>query len=158
MSGPHGGRAKPLKHGLREDALEPAAVNADLRHREAGGYPARPEQDLGPQPVGVAQFSRKEASVAQLGEQPEFGEFPHHVGQQVDADTQLVDGLALLVDNAVDAHVVQPQRRGKSADARANDQDPHGFPSAKELSPTTMTEASARGKARGRDRPWLSRR
>jgi hypothetical protein len=103
-------------------------VERELRKRETCVRAARSAEDLVPQPVGVEQLLGPDPHIVQRVEQPESGELLDRVRQRVDPHAQLADLLALLVNDAVDAVVVQPQSGGEAPDSRSHDDDPHGGP------------------------------
>src|SRR5208282_4981641 len=119
------GFSEPRPHRLVDHALQPAAMNRELRNVITGVDAARLAPDLLTETVGVEQLVGADRDSIQALEQAELGQFLDGVRQRIDADAQLADGVRLLEEFAVDPAGVQHQRRDQPADARACDDHLH---------------------------------
>ena len=146
MAGVDAAFAEPRAHRLEDRALQPAAVDRELRHVVAGVEAARLAPDLLAEPVGVDQLEGADADGVEPVEQTELRQFLDGVRQRVDADAELADGLGLLEDFAVDAARMQHQRGGQPADPAAYDDDLHGLNALTiDRTPQTAAIMSRRG-------------
>ena len=117
--------AEPRPHRLVDHALQPAAMDRELRNVVAGVEAARLAPDLLAEAVGVEQLVGADRDRVEPLEQAELGQFLDGVRQRVDADAELADGVRLLEDFAVDPARVQHQRRYQAADAATCDDHLH---------------------------------
>ena len=117
--------SEPRPHRLVDHALQPAAMNGELRNVVAGVEAARLAPDLLTETVGIEQLVGADRDRIEPLEQAELGQFLDGVRQRIDADAQFADGVRLLEDFAVDPARVQHQRRDQAADARACDDHLH---------------------------------
>src|ERR1700750_2911565 len=117
--------AEPRTYRLVDDRLEPTAMNGELRHLVAGIGAAQLAPDLLAEAVGVEQLVGADPHRVEPLEQPELGQLLDGMGQCVDADPELANGIRLLVDVAIDAAGVQPERGRETADAAADNDDLH---------------------------------
>ena len=118
--------AEPRPHRMVNDALQPPAMDGELRHVVAGIGAARLAPDLLAEAVGVDQLVGPDRRRIEPVEQPEPRQLLDRVRQRVDADAELANAVGLLVDLAVDAAGVQHERGGETADSAADDDDLHG--------------------------------
>ena len=120
--------AQPLARRLVQHAVQPAAVDRELRHREAGIQAARlAPHDLA-EAVGVEQLPGADGDGVQPVEQAEPGKLLDRMRQGVDADADLPRLGRLLEHGAADAARLQHQRRGQPADAATDDDRLHRSP------------------------------
>src|ERR1700728_5228616 len=94
--------AEPRPHRLVNHALQPAAMDGELRNVVAGVEPARLAPNLLSKPVVVEQLVGPDCHGVQAVEQAEFGELLDGMRQRIDADAKLPDGIRLFKDFAVD--------------------------------------------------------
>ena len=122
-------RAEPREHGAMEDPEQLAAVDGELRPAVAGGQAARLAPDPLPVPGVEDELGGGDADRGQVVEEAELGQLAHGVGQDVDADAQLLHGRGRLVDlDVVEAGVVEREGQRHAADAAPDDGDLHvGF-------------------------------
>jgi hypothetical protein len=114
--------AEPVEHCLVEHALQPAAVDGELRHLVAGVNPARLAPDLLAEAIGVDQLAGADRHLVEPRQQAELGQLGDGVGEHVDADAQLAEAPGGLVDLAADAARLEHQGQRQPADA-ASDYD-----------------------------------
>ena len=117
--------AEPRAHGVVDHALQPAAMDGELRDLVARIGAARLAPDLLAEPVGVDQLVGADADRIEPVEQPELRQLLDRVRQRVDADAELAHRVGLLVDFAVDPARMQHQRGGEPADPAADDDRLH---------------------------------
>ena len=125
MAGVQAAFAEPRAHRLMDHALQPAAMDGELRHVVAGVDAARLAPDLLAEAVGVDQLVGADRDRVEPLQQAELLQFLDGVRQRVDADAELADALGLLEQLAVDAAGMQHQGRGEPADPSADDNDLH---------------------------------
>jgi len=125
MAGMDARLAEPGAYRLVDDRLQPAAMDGELRHLVAGIGAAQLAPDLLPEAVGVEQLVGSDPHRVEAIEQPQLRQFLDRMGQRVDADAELTNGVRLLVDFAVDAAGVQHERGGETPDAAADNDDLH---------------------------------
>src|SRR4030095_9147294 len=118
-------RAETRPHRVVNDALQPAAVDGELRHVVAGVGAARLAPDLLAEAVGIDELVGPDRHGIETLEQAERRELLDRMGQRIDADAELADAFGLLVDLAVDAARVQHQRSGEAANSATDDNDLH---------------------------------
>src|SRR4051812_30677419 len=114
-------RAKPLDDSLMDDTLQPAAMHGKLRHLVPGIEAALFVPDLLAVAGQIKQLEGADRRSVELVEQAEAGELADRVRQRVDADAELLDGVGLLVQLAIDAACAQHQSRGEAANSAADD-------------------------------------
>src|SRR5262249_13887283 len=95
--------SEPVEHRLMKHALQPAAVDRELRHLVAGVEAARLAPDLLAVTVGVDQLARADRHLVEARQQAELLELRDGMRQHVDADAKLADLARGLVDLAADA-------------------------------------------------------
>ena len=117
--------AEPRAHCLIDHALQPAAMDGELRDVIAGIEPARLAPDLLAEAVGVKQLVGADRDRVEPLQQAEIGQFLDGMRQGVDADAELADDVRLLEDFAVDPARMQHQRRYQAADAATCDDHLH---------------------------------
>ena len=117
--------AEPGTDRLKNDALQPAAMNGELRNVVSGVEPARLAPDLLSEPVGVEQLVGADRDRVQAIEQAKLCQFLDGMRQRIDPDAQLANDVGLLEDFAVDPARVQHQRRYQAAHAAAGDDHLH---------------------------------
>ena len=117
--------AQPLLDGAMDHALQPAAMDRELRHVMAGIDAARIAPDFLAVAIEIIQHVGADRDVVELLQQPETGEFADRMRQRVDADAEFADGVGLLEQFAADAAGPQHQRRGQAADTAADDNRLH---------------------------------
>src|ERR1700677_3372173 len=88
--------AEPGADCLIDDALEPAAMDGELRDVVAGIEPTRLAPDLLPEPIGVKQFVGADRDSVQALKQTELGQFLDGVRARVGVKAQAPDGVLLL--------------------------------------------------------------
>ena len=104
--------AEPRARRLIDHALQPAAMDRELRHVEAGVGAAQLAPDLLAEAVDVEQLVGADRDRVEPLQQAELLQLLDGVRQRVDADAELADAVGLLVDLAVDAARMQHQRGG----------------------------------------------
>ena len=124
-AGVDGVRAEPLLDGAVDHALQPAAMDRELRHVMAGIDAAGFAPDFLAVAVEIIKLVGADRDVVELLQQAEAGEFADRMRQRVDADAEFADGVGLLEQLAVDAAGPQHQRGGKAADTAADDNRLH---------------------------------
>ena len=117
--------AEPLLDGAMDDALQPPAMNRELRHVVAGAEAARLAPDFLAVTVEIIQIIGADSGRIQPVQQPEAGEFADRMRQRVDADAEFADAVRLLEQFAIDAAGAQHQRGGEAADAASDDDRLH---------------------------------
>ena len=117
--------AQPLDHGLMDDALQPAAMDRELRHVVAGIEPALFVPDFLAVAGQIKQLVGADRDLVEPVQQAEAGEFADRMRQRVDADAEFADGIGLLEQFAADAAGPQHQRGGQAADTAADDNRLH---------------------------------
>ena len=122
--------AEPRAHRLIDHALQPAAMDRELRHVIARVDAARLAPDLLAEAVGVDQFKGADRDRVEPLHQPELLQFLDRVRQGVDADAKLADAVGLLEQLAIDAARMQHQSCGETANSAADNDDLHGQPTA----------------------------
>jgi hypothetical protein len=110
---------------LVDDRLQPAAMDGKLRHLIAGVGAAQLAPDLLPEAVGIEQLVGADSRRIEAIEQPQVRQFLDGMGQRIDADAELANGVRLLVNLAVDAAGMQHEGGRETADAAADDNDLH---------------------------------
>src|SRR6202012_4711297 len=117
-------RSKPLLDGAVDYALQPAAMDRELRNIMAGIEAARIAPDFLAVTGEVMQHVGADRDVVEFLQQPEAGEFADRMRQRVDADAELADGVGLLEQFAADAGRPQHQGHGQPPNPPA---DENGF-------------------------------
>ena len=125
MAGVNARLADPRPRRVIDDALQPAAMNGELRHLVARIGAARLAPDLLAEAVGVDQLVGPDRHRVEPVEQSKLLELLDRVRQRVDADAELANAVGLLVDLAVDPARMQHQRGGETPDTAADDNDLH---------------------------------
>ena len=119
------GLAEPGAHRLVNHALQPAAMYRELRNVVAGIEPARLAPDLLAETIGVEQLVGPDRHCVQALQQAEFGQFLDGVGEGVDADAELADGVRLLKNLTIDPARMEHKRRHQAANAAPRDDHLH---------------------------------
>ena len=117
--------AEPLLDGAMDHALQPAAMDRELRHVVAGIEAARLAPDFLAVAVEIIQFIGANRDGIEPVQQAEAGQFADRMRQRVDADAEFADGVGLFEQFAVDAARAQHQRGGEAADAASDDDRLH---------------------------------
>src|ERR1044072_4020518 len=117
--------AEPRARRLIDHALQPAAVDRELRYVEPCVRAAQLAPDLLPEPVHVEQLVGADRDRIEPLQQAQLLQLLDGVRQRVDADAELADAVGLLVDLAVDAARMQHQRGGQPAHASADNDGLH---------------------------------
>lgn len=125
MAGVNARLADARPRGVIDDALQPAAMNGELRHLVARIGAARLAPDLLAEAVGVDELVGPDRHRVEPVEQPKLLELLDGVRQRVDADAELANAVGLLVDLAVDPARMQHQRGGETPDTATDDNDLH---------------------------------
>ncbi len=123
MTAAHAIGAQAFGRHPQEQHLQLAAVDRELRVVVAGADAARLRPDALSVPVVVRELGGLDRGRGERVLQPEAGQHPDGVGQQVDADAERPDLARRLDDRRVDAARVQGERGGQPADPAAGDQD-----------------------------------
>ena len=121
--------AQPLAGGTVEQALQPAAVDRELRPVVAGLETARLAPDPLPEAVAVDQLPGPHAGGVELRQQAQRRQLLDRVRQEVDADPEFAHLRRLLEDLDLDAPLGQAERCGQPADPAAVHQRAHCHPS-----------------------------
>ncbi|MNX92371.1 hypothetical protein D3C86_1245090 [compost metagenome] len=127
MAGMNAVRAQALHCRLVQQHLELPAMHRELRPGVAGGHAARLVPDLLAKLVVVGEGGCLDGDLGQRVLQPQRGEFPHRMGQQVDADAKRADLLAGFPDFHIHAVPVAEQGERQPANAAAGDGDLRGL-------------------------------
>src|SRR5438105_3253367 len=117
--------AEPLLDGAVDHALQPPAMDGELRHVMAGLDAARLAPYFLAVTVEIIQFTGADGDCVERIEQPEACQFADRMRQRVDADAEFADRLGLLEQLASNASRAQHQRRGEPSDAAADDDRLH---------------------------------
>src|ERR1700682_707554 len=117
--------SQPLLDGTMDHALQPAAMNRELRHVMTGVDAAAFAPDFLAMAIEVVEHVGTNGDGGELLQQAEAGEFADRMRQGVDADAKLADGVRLLKQFAANATGPQHQRRGEAADAASDDNGLH---------------------------------
>src|SRR4029453_7500917 len=104
-----------------------ARMKAPFRVGVAGEFATFLMVDELAEPVEKAARLVLDAGFEQVVPQPQFGEFPHRMGQEGDAHAQFLDLRRPLIDAAGDAAPMQVERQGKAANTGADDTDFHRY-------------------------------
>ena len=122
--GPHRFGAQPLPDRVEQHHLEMAPVDGVLRPAVARALAPRFAPDQAPEAVVVGEGRGRDAGGRQPVGQPQLGQLPHRVGQEVDAHPEGQELAAALDDNRSDAGRVQGEGGGEAADPGPDDEDP----------------------------------
>ena len=125
MAGANGGRAQTRLDGAREDHQQSAAMDRMLRPAVAGIQAARLAPDQSAVFRVVGELPRLNGGRGERGLQTQRAERAHGMRQKIDADAELPHGRRGLVDDGVDARLMQRERRSQAADAAACDEHAH---------------------------------
>src|ERR1041385_7142383 len=117
----NGLRAEPRLDRAVDHALQPPAVNGELRHIMTGRDAARLAPDLLAMTVQIIQFVGADGDCVERIEQAESCQLSDRMRQRIDADAEFADRLGLLEQLAGNASRAQHQRRGEPSDAAADD-------------------------------------
>src|SRR6478752_361700 len=107
--------------GLVDDRLQTAAMDRELRIFETSISAARLAPDLLADAVHIEELVSPDSDLVELREQPELRQLLDRVRQRVDTDAEFAHAVGLLENLAVDAPGMQHERRGKPANAAADD-------------------------------------
>src|SRR5262245_50977091 len=111
-----------VAHCVMDHGLQPSAMDRELGILKSRIGAARLAPDLLTVAVHVEQFVGADSDGVQAREQPDLGEFLDGVGQGVDADAKLANGIRLLENLAIDAAGMKHERGGEPANP-ATDND-----------------------------------
>src|SRR3954467_12173566 len=100
-------------------------MDRELRHVETSIGAAQFTPDLLAEPVEVEQLVGTNPNRIEPLQQPKLLEFLDRMRQRIDADTELTEGVGLLVDLAIDAARMQHQRGDEPANSAADDDGLH---------------------------------
>src|SRR6266576_3319345 len=78
---------------LVDDRLQPAAMGGKLRHLIAGVGAAQLAPNLLPETVGIEQLVGSDPRRIEAIEQPQLRQFLDGMGQRIDADAELANGV-----------------------------------------------------------------
>src|SRR5262249_59380945 len=114
-----------VEHCPVQDAEELAAVDAQLGPVVAGSKASRFTPDQLAVLRVVLELSGGEADARELIEESELSQLAHGVGEDIDADAQLLQDRRGLVDvHVVDARIEQGQGQHHPADSSSGDRAP----------------------------------
>ena len=116
---------QPRFHGAVDHALQPAAVDRELRHVVAGIDAARLAPDFLTMTIEIIEHVGADRDVVELLQQAEPGEFADRMRQRIDADAKFADGVRLFEQFAADAAGPQHQRGGEAPDTASDDNRLH---------------------------------
>src|SRR6266851_117738 len=116
---------QPLLDGAVDHALQPAAMNRELRHVMTGIDAAGLAPDFLAVAIEVVKHIGADRYVVEPLQQTEAGEFADRMRQRIDADAEFADGIGLLEQFATNAAGAQPQRSGKASDTAPDDNRLH---------------------------------
>src|SRR6185503_1749331 len=117
--------AEPAFGAVEQDHLQFAAMNRELRPRQAGMAAARIGPDGLAMAIGVAQLARLDAGRGQCRLEPERRQDAGRAGLDVDADAERPELVHLVEHLDLEAGAFQAHGGGQAADARAGDDDFH---------------------------------
>src|SRR5262249_25769673 len=126
--------ANPLRLGVMDHALHPAAMDRKLRQIITGIHPARLAPDLLAEAIGIEQLVSADRDRIEPLQQSQCSELLDRMRQRIDSDTELADLVGLLEDLALDAARMQHQRGGEPADSAACDDHFHGSAAGEQTS------------------------
>src|SRR5476651_2180966 len=109
--------------------LQLAAMDRELRPRQAGMAAARIGPDRLAVAVGIAQLARLDAGRGQCRLHAEARQDAHGARLDVDADAQRPKLAHGFEDVDIEARALEAHRGGEAADARAGNDDLHGLTS-----------------------------
>ena len=142
--------AEPRPRRGIDHALQPAAMDGELRIVEAGIGAARFAPDFLAEPVAIEQLIGADRDRIEPVQQAELRQLLDGVRQRIDPDPELADLVGLLEHLAVDAASLQHQRRGQPANPAADDDRLHtltltlpNHPLSCGLSPKTQQNQSS---------------
>src|SRR5665213_323268 len=124
-AGVNGVMPQPLIDGTVDHALQPAAMNRELRYVMAGIDAAGFAPDFLAVAIEVIKLVGADCDIVELLQQPKTGEFADRMRQGVDADAEFADRIRLFEQFAADAAGAQHQRRGKTPDTAPDDNRLH---------------------------------
>jgi hypothetical protein len=114
-------RPEPFLDGTMDHALQPAAMNGELRHVVAGIEAARLAPHFLAVAVEIIQLVGANSGSIEPIQQSEAGQLADRMRQRVDTDAKLADAVGLLEQLAVDTARAQHQRGGEASDAASDD-------------------------------------
>jgi hypothetical protein len=120
------GRAEPLAYGAVERHVQLGAVDADFGQRIAREAAALLLVEKLAEAVVEAALLVLDALGDECLVEAERGELAHRMGQEGDADAELLQLRRGFVDAAWQPPLVQVEGEGEPADAGADDRDVHG--------------------------------
>ena len=118
-------RSEPFLDGPMDDALKATAVDRELRHIVAGVDATGLAPDFLTVTVEVIELVGADRDIVKLLEQTEACQLAHGMGQRVDADAKLADGVGLLENLASEAPRAQHQCGGETTDTATDDNRLH---------------------------------
>src|ERR1700722_8317554 len=118
-------RAQPFLDGAVNHALQPAAMDRELRHVMAGVDAADVAPDFLAMAIEIIEHIGADRDVVELLQQTKAGEFADRMRQRIDADAEFADRIRLLEQFAPDAAGPQHQRRAQAANTAAADNQLH---------------------------------
>ena len=114
-------RSEPLLDSAVDHALQPAAVNRELRHVMTGIDAAGLAPDLLAVTIEIIEDVGADRGIVELLQQPEAGELADRMRKRIDSVAEFADGVRLLEQLAADAARPQHQRSGKAANSTPDD-------------------------------------
>ena len=118
-------RAQHLPGRLEQDHLQLAAMDRELRPRQAGVPAARIGPDRLAVAVGIAQLARLDAGGGERRLHAEARQDAHRARLDVDADAKRLELAHRIEDFDVEPCPRETHRGGEAADARAGNDDLH---------------------------------
>jgi hypothetical protein len=95
-----------LANDLRKQSLQASTMKRELRNVITSIDTALFTPYFLPEPVRIDQLFGGKTRTRQLTQHPEPGQLLDRVGQDIEADPELADPIALLEDHAIDARCV----------------------------------------------------
>src|SRR3984957_9373348 len=118
-------RSQSLLDGAVNHALQPAAMDRELRHVMAGVDTADVAPDFLAMAIEIIEHISADRDVVELLQQTKAGEFADRMRQRIDADAEFADRIRLLEQFAPDAAGPQHQPRGQAANTATDDNRLH---------------------------------
>ena len=149
------GRAQPVEHRAMENALQLAAVNAELRHIVSGVGAAQFLPHRLAEAIAIEQLASADAGAVELRQQTELRQNADGVRQHVEADAEFAQLRGLLEYLGLDSGLVQREGGGKAADTAADDQDFLASALSIEPTPCRLLRRAARSQSPNREGPSI---
>src|ERR1700720_2125859 len=132
-----------------DHALQPAAMNRELRHVMSGIDAAGFAPDLLAVAIEIVKHVGADRDVIELLQQAEASKFANRMRQGIDADAEFADGVRLLEQFASNTAGAQHQRSGKAPDTAPDDNRLHRPTPRNNL---TQRSPNSHGRSLGRKR------